>query len=53
MRDRLATLTQRIKNSQISKVDLKNKSRNNRNLSFESRSKSMKQRSRQDDTMLN
>ena len=52
-RDCLATLTQRIKNSQILKVDSKNKSQNNRNLSFEFRSKSTEQRSRRDDTMSN
>ena len=52
-RDRLATLTQRIKNSQISKTDSKNKSQNNRNLSFESRSRSTKQRSHRNDTMSN
>ena len=51
-RNRLAALTQRIKSSQVSKADLKNKSRNDRDLNFESHSKSTKQRSRRDDTML-
>ena len=51
-RDRLAALTQRIKNSQILKTDSKNKSRNDRGLNFESHSKSTEQRSRRDDTML-
>ena len=45
-RNRLAALTQRIKNSQVSKVDSRNKSRSDRNLNFESHSKSTKQRSR-------
>ena len=52
-RDRLAALTQRMKDSQISKVDSKNKSRSDRDSSFEFHSKSTEQRSRQDDTMLN
>ena len=51
-RDRLAALTQRIKNSQTSKTDSKNKLRNDRNLSFESHSKSTKQRNRRNDTRL-
>ena len=51
--NRLATLTQRIKNLQILKVDSKNKFRNNQNLNFEFRSKSTKQRSRRDDTISN
>ena len=51
--DRLATLTQRIKNSQILKVDSKNKIRNDRDLSFESRSKSTKQRSYRNDIISN
>ena len=51
-RDRLAALTQRIKDSQISKADLRNKSRNDRDLNFESHSKSTKQRSRRNETML-
>ena len=50
-RNRLAALTQRKKNSQISKVDSKNKSRNNQDSSFEFRSKSMKQRSHRNDMM--
>ena len=45
-RDRLATLTQRIKNSQISKADSRNKSQDDRSSNFESHSKSTKQRSR-------
>ena len=51
-RDHLAALTQRIKNLQISKVDSRNKSRNDRNLSFESHSKSTEQRSCRNDMML-
>ena len=51
-RDRLATLTQRIKSSQISKADSKNKLRNDRDLNSESHSKSTEQRSRRDDTMF-
>ena len=51
-RNRLAALTQRIKNSQILKVNSKNKYRSNRNLSFEFHSKSTEQRSRQNDTMF-
>ena len=51
-RNRLATLTQRIKNSQVSKADSKNKSRSDRNLSSKFYSKSTKQRSRRDDMML-
>ena len=51
-RNRLAALTQRIKNSQTSKVDSKNKLRNDRDLSFELYSKSTEQRSRRNDTML-
>ena len=51
-RNRLATLTQYIKSSQISKTDSKNKSRSDRDSNFKSHSKSMKQRSRRDNTML-
>ena len=51
-RDRLATLAQRIKSSQISKTDSKNKSRNDRDLNFEFHSKSTKQRSCRNDTMF-
>ena len=51
-RDRLATLTQRIKSSQASKADSKNKSRNDQDLNFESHSKSTEQCSRRDKTML-
>ena len=51
-RDRLAMLVQRIKNSQILKIDSKNKSRSDRDLNFELHSKSIKQRSRRDDIML-
>ena len=46
MQNRLAALTQRIKNSQISKADSKNKSRNDRDLNSKFYSKSTKQRSR-------
>ena len=52
-RNRFAALAQRIKNSQILKIDSRNKSRNNRNSSFEFHLKSTKQRSRRDDTMFN
>ena len=41
-RDRLAALTQRIKNLQISKTDWRNKSRNDRGSSFELHLKSTK-----------
>ena len=51
-RDRFAALTQRIKSSQILKIDSKNKSRNDQDSSFESYSKSTRQRSRRDDMML-
>ena len=51
-RDRLAALAQRIKNSQTSKTDSKNKFRSDRNSNFESHSKSTRQRSRRDETML-
>ena len=51
-RNRLTTLTQHIKSSQISKTDSKNKFRNDRDSSFESHSKSTKQRSRRNNTML-
>ena len=50
--DRLAALAQRIKNSQISKIDSRNKFRNNRDLSFESHSKSTEQRCCRNNTML-
>ena len=48
----LATLTQRIKSSQILKIDSKNKSRSDRDLSFEFHSKSTRQRNRRNDTMF-
>ena len=51
-RNRLATLTQCIKSSQISKADSRNKSRSDRDSSFEFHSKSTEQRSRRDDTVL-
>ena len=51
-RDRLATLAQRIKSSQISKVNSKNKSRSDRDSSSRLHSKSTEQRSRRNDTML-
>ena len=51
-RNRLATLTQRIKDLQILKVDSRNKSRNDRDLNFELHSKSTEQRSCRNDTML-
>ena len=52
-RDRLAALTQRIKDSQTSKADSRNKFRNDRNSSFEFHSKSTEQRSRRNDTKFN
>ena len=52
-RNRLAALTQRIKSSQISKVDSRNKFRNDQDLNFEFRSKSTEQRSRRNDIMSN
>ena len=51
-RDRLAALTQRIKSSQTLKIDSKNKFRNDRDLNFESHSKSTGQHSRRDNIML-
>ena len=51
-RNRLAALTQRIKNSQTSKTDSRNKSKNDRNLSFEFHSKLTRQRSCRSDIML-
>ena len=51
IRDRLAALAQRIKNSQILKINLKNKFQNDRNLSFKFCSKSTRQRSRRNDKM--
>ena len=52
-RNCFTALTQRIKSSQISKINLKNKSRNDRDLNFESCSKSTEQRSRRNDIMSN
>ena len=46
IRDRFATLAQRIKSSQILKIDSRNKFRNDQNSNFESRLKSTKQCSR-------
>ena len=43
---RLAALAQRIKSSQILKIDLKNKFQSDRDSSFELRSKSTEQRDR-------
>ena len=51
--DRLVTLIQCIKSSKITKTDSRNRFRNNRDLSFEFRSKSTKQRSHRDNTMSN
>ena len=51
-RNRLAALAQRIKSSQISKIDSRNKFRSDRDLNFELHSKSTGQRSRRDDTMF-
>ena len=51
-RNRLAALIQYIKNSQISKTDSRNKSRNDRNSNFEFHSKSTEQRSRRNDIMF-
>ena len=52
-RDRLAALTQHIKDSQASKTDSENKSQSDQDLSFEFHSKSTEQRSRRNDTMSN
>ena len=49
--DHFATLAQRIKSSQISKTDSRNKFQNDRDLNFEFRSNSTKQRNRRNDTM--
>ena len=51
-RNRFAALTQRIKNSQVSKTDSENKPRNDQDSNFESHSKSTNQRSRRNETML-
>ena len=51
-RNRFAALAQRIKSSQISKINSRNKFRSDRSSSFEFHSKSTKQRSRRDDTMF-
>ena len=51
-RDRLATLTQCIINSQILKINSRNKSRSDQNSNFKFYSKSTRQRSRRDDTMF-
>ena len=48
--DRFAALAQRIKDSQISKADSENKSRNDRDSSFKFHLKSTGQRSRRNDT---
>ena len=53
VRNRLAALIQRIKSLQSSKINLKNKPQNDRNLSFKLCSKLTKQRSRRDNTMSN
>ena len=53
IRDRLAALTQRIKSSQVKKIDSKNKFQSDRNLNFELCLKSTKQRSRRNDTTSN
>ena len=50
IRDRLATLTQRIEDSQTFKIDSKNKFQNDRNLSSKFRLKSTRQRDRRNDT---
>ena len=51
-RDRLTALTQCIKSLQISKTDSKNKFQSDRDLSFEFHSKSTRQHSRWNDTIL-
>ena len=51
--DPLAALTQRIKNSQVSKINSRDKFQSDQNSSFEFRSKSTKQRSRRNDTTSN
>ena len=51
-RNRFTTLTQRIKGSQISKIDSRNKSQSDRGSSFEFYSKSTEQRSCRNDIMF-
>ena len=53
IRNRLAALTQRIKNSQILKIDSKNKLRSDRDLNFEFYSKSTEQHSCRNDMIFN
>ena len=53
IRNRLATLTQRIKSSRTSKTDLKNKFYNDRNLNFKFHSKSTRQHNDRDDSTSN
>ena len=53
IRNRLATLIQRIKNLQTFKIDSRNKSQNDRNSNSKFRFKSTKQRDRRDDTTTN
>ena len=53
IRNRLAALAQRIKSSQILKIDSKNKFESDRDLNFKSCSKSTEQRYCQNNTTLN
>ena len=53
IRNRLATLTQRIKNLQTFKIDFKNKFQNNRDSNSKFYLKSTKQRDRKNDTTIN
>ena len=52
-RNRFAAMIQRIKSSQVFKIELKNKFQSERNSNFESRFKKIKQRDCQNDTMQN
>ena len=53
IRNRLAALTQRIKNSQTFKIDFENKLQNDRNLNLKSCLKLTRQRDRKNDTTTN
>ena len=53
IRNRLATLTQHIENSQAFKIDFENKLQNDRNLNSKFCLKSIKQRDRRNDTTTN
>ena len=53
IRNRLAALTQRIKNSQTFKIDFENKFQNDRNSNLKFHLKSTRQHGRRNDTMTN